>query len=426
MLEEGKTFGALLRQHRVQRGLMQGDLAERAGYTGNSRHAIVSKVETAAPGKFADAAQVAKLVQALHEERHFTLTEIHQLATTYLGLDTLSETGERSHLAVAIPGIAYSAFWSAVTASVAMRATQGFSLILRTHGEDFAVEQEILESFLERAHSLAAVVLAPAQGLYKNASSRQSDMRRRLISELQERDVPVILVDRSLPGSDQAALRARAPVVRLDHYDAARKAIRKLCEAGHCRIGILLDTEHDTTQQQRCRGAVDEMRLRGLDVDKRLIAFGTPGPQVDSSALISSPLGFHSIRANAVRILSQQGGADLPTALFCTTEYAALEAYAAIVDDYHLRIPEQISLLGFDDVPALGRLAISHVPYSPYELAAFAMSKVRDYIDPAFRHQAHHDNIWQVGYTAPEWNISVTGGNGTVQDIHDAADRPRF
>jgi DNA-binding LacI/PurR family transcriptional regulator len=421
-MRDSKSIGSLLRQHRVQRGLRQDDLAALAGYTGASRHAIVSKIEATGSEKFADPAQIAKIVRALHQERHLNLSEIHQLATTYLGLDNLHEAGERSHVGVVIAGVAFSSFWSAAVASIAMRAAPVYNLILRTHGEDLAVEREILRSFLERAHSLSAVILAPAQGLYHGPSPRQSEMRRRLIRELQESDVPVILIDRSLPSADQNALRTHAPVVSLDNYDGSRKAIRKLCEAGHRQIGILLDMEHDITQQERLRGAADEMQAQGLDIDKRLIVFGTAGPQVDSSALGANPFGFHNARMNTGALLGQRRGGAAITALFCTTEYVTLEAYTAIVNDYRMRIPEQFTLLGHDEVRELRRLGISHVPYSPNDLAMFAVDKVRDYRDPSRLYQAHRYHLWQVNYTAPEWTISTTNDAGTVRDIRERAD----
>jgi DNA-binding LacI/PurR family transcriptional regulator len=242
-------------------------------------------------------------------------------------------------------------------------------------------------------------------------------MRRRLIRELQERGVPVILMDRYLPSADQNAFRAHAPVVSLDHYDAARKAIRRLCEAGHRRIGILLDQEHDIAQQERLRGALDELRAQHIEIDPRLIAYGAAGPQVDSSALGAAPSGFHNVRLNAGALLGQRRGGAPLTALFCTTEYLTLEAYTAIVLDYRLRIPEDMTLLGFDEVRELRRLGISHVPYSPYDLAMFAMDKVRECLDPARKEYAHRDHLWQVGYEDPEWIISTQGQEGSVRDV---------
>ncbi len=87
MQQDGeKSFGRLLRTHRTERGLNQGDLVDRVGYTSASRHSIVSRIETLPPADFANPAQVARFIRALHQTRAFTLSEIHQLATTYLGL----------------------------------------------------------------------------------------------------------------------------------------------------------------------------------------------------------------------------------------------------------------------------------------------------------------------------------------------------
>ena len=276
-----------------------------------------------------------------------------------------------------------------------------------------------LRSFIDRAHSLYGVILAPAQGLYRGPSPRQMEIRRELVRRLQERDVPVILLDRWLPDSDQAALPIRAPVVSLDHYDAGRKAVRKLCEAGHQRIGVLLDLEHDQVQRERCRGAVDELQAQGIEVDRRLIIFGTAGQQVDPAALSNSPFGFHNIRMNANALITGRGGLLPPTALLCTTSYAALEAYTAITRDRGLKIPDQVSILGFDDVSELRRLGISRAPYRPKDAAQNAFEKIKDYHDPARKTQAHRDHFWHVSYADTDWDIATYEEPGTVKNVHD-------
>ena len=416
-MSQSDSFGRLFRKYRLDRGLKQQELADRVGYSGSSRHAIISRIESALPGTFANPGQVSKLLHALHAERSFTLTEIYQLATTYLGLDAMKGAGERSHLAIAIGGLAFSSFWSSVVAHLALHAGPRYHMLLRTHGEDLGSEQEILQSFIDRAHSLHGVILAPAQGLYRGPSSRQTEIRRSLVRHLQERDVPVVLLDRWLSDADQHALRDHAPVVALDHYDAARKAVRKLCEAGHSRIGVLLDLEHDHVQQERHRGAVDELQAQGIDVDRRLIIFGAAGQQVDRSALGHSPFGFHNVRMNAGALL---GRSQPPTALLCTTSYATLDAYTAIVRDRGLRIPDQVSLMGFDDVTELRRLGISRVPYKPRDAALHAIDKISDYHDPARSALSRRDHFWRVGYADADWGIATYEEPGTISYIHDS------
>src|SRR5581483_2091670 len=139
-MHRGEAFGRLLQRHRDDRGLTQGELARRVGYKGASRHAIVSRIEALPSGAFANPEQVARLVQALHEARPFTLTEIHQLATAFLGLDTMGSRSERSHLAVAIGGIVFSSFWSNVIAHLTIHAGSTYNLILCPHGEDLGSE----------------------------------------------------------------------------------------------------------------------------------------------------------------------------------------------------------------------------------------------------------------------------------------------
>lgn len=418
-MQRDETFGQLLQRHRDDRGLTQADLATQVGYRGASRHAAVSRIETAPREAFANPEQVAKLIRALHEEHPFTLTEIHQLATTYLGIDTLSTRGERSQLAVAIGGIVFSSFWSSVIANLVIHAGPRYYLVLRPHGEDLGSEQEILRSFVEQSHSLYGVILAPAQGLYRGPSARQMEIRRELIRRLQENGVPVVLLDRCLTEADQNALLMRAPFVSVDHYDAGRKAVRKLCEAGHRHIGVLLDLEHDWVQQQRKRGVIDELQAQGIEPDRRLIVHGSSGPKVDHSALEDSPFGYHNIRMNAGSLLSARSGVPTPTALLCTTSYATVEAYTAIVRDLRLSIPDEVSLLGFDNVSELRRLGISRVPYRPRDAAMNALAKIEEHHDPARRRHASQDHLWHVSYADGEWAIATHEEPGTIKEILD-------
>lgn len=418
-MAESDLFRRLFRQHRRGRRLTQGSLGERVGYVGASRHSMISRLETAGCSTFSNPEQVAALIRALHAERSFRLSEIHQLATTYLGLEDLSASGSQAQLAVVVPGVAFSTFWLRVVANLTIHAGPWHNLVLHTHGEDLRSEQEILQSLVDQAQHLYGVIIAPAQGLYRGPSPRQMVIRRDLIRQLQEHEVPVVQLDRWLTEADQAALLMRAPVVSVDHYDAGRKAIRKLCDAGHRRIGVLLDMPHCLTQQERCRGAIDEMHAQDIDVDRRLIMFGTAGPKVDPSALGNSPFGFHNIRMNVSAMLTGREGVTPPTALLCTTSFVTLDAYTAIVRDCRLKIPEEISLLGFDDVNDLGRLGISHVPYRPSDAAQHAFEKIKGYHDPMRQAQAHRDHIWQVGYADLEWYTATFEEPGTIKNIRD-------
>src|SRR5437870_8440882 len=84
-----------------------------------------------------------------------------------------------------------------------------------------------------------------------------------------------------------------------------------------------------------------------------------------------------------------------------------------------LRIPDQISLLGFDDVGELRRLGISRVPYRPRDAALYAFDKIQEYHDPARKTHAHHDHLWQISYADADWNIATYEEPGTIKDIHD-------
>ncbi len=92
-------------------------------------------------------------------------------------------------------------------------------------------------------------------------------------------------------------------------------------------------------------------------------------------------------------LVGGRAGVPTPTAVLCTTSYAAIEAYTAIVRDRRLKIPNDISLLGLDDVGELRRLGISRVPYHPRDAAIYAFDKLEEYYDPSRKAQAHRDHL---------------------------------
>lgn len=130
-------------------------------------------------------------------------------------------------------------------------------------------------------------------------------------------------------------IQSQLPSLSIDNRAAARMAVDHLCELGHRRIGLISslrdDPFHFTAPVQRELGAADALEAAGGELDASLVV----------------PGGF-----------SHQGGAEAmeqllarphpPTAVFALSDEMAIGAlHAARAGG--LRVPEDLSVVGFDD-----------------------------------------------------------------------------
>ncbi|MBP3985351.1 LacI family DNA-binding transcriptional regulator [Pseudoxanthomonas helianthi] len=121
------------------------------------------------------------------------------------------------------------------------------------------------------------------------------------------------------------------PSVHIDNAAASRAAMEHLYELGHERIAVVGGPPDNPLHQQRLEGAKAAGRARGR---LRLLTVAPGDFSVES--------GY----AAAKDLLSQ---APAPTAAFCFSDQMALGVLAAC-RDLGVRVPEDFSIVGFDDL----------------------------------------------------------------------------
>ena len=146
------------------------------------------------------------------------------------------------------------------------------------------------------------------------------------LGEIASINIPVITVD-------HRGERAEFPSIASDCYGGTRRAIRHLIDLGHRRIAYIAGDERLASARDRHHAYVDTVAQYGLDNDPGLIVGGDFTQNRGSSAM------------------QELLALDLPpTAVFCANDLTAFGAVAAI-REAGLRIPEDISVIGFDDIP---------------------------------------------------------------------------
>ncbi len=134
---------------------------------------------------------------------------------------------------------------------------------------------------------------------------------------------PAVLVDRGfgLAGFDTVAA---------DNVDACRRGTRHLLELGHRDIALLVSDRDLANVRDRIAGYRQALREAGCAAEARVVIGG---------------LGVEGCRAAMERELGRR---DRPTAVFAASYPATLGAIKAI-RGLELAVPEDVSLLGFDD-----------------------------------------------------------------------------
>jgi LacI family transcriptional regulator len=145
--------------------------------------------------------------------------------------------------------------------------------------------------------------------------------------ELGKLGIPYVFVDPiGVPEQD-------VPVIGATNFDGGVEATEHLIGLGHTRIGIITGDRGLMCSQERLAGYKDALDRAGLPYDENLVSVGNF--QVEG--------GYY-------------GGARLlrlpkpPTAIFAGSDLQAHGVYQA-AKAAGLRVPEDLSVVGFDDVP---------------------------------------------------------------------------
>jgi DNA-binding LacI/PurR family transcriptional regulator len=181
---------------------------------------------------------------------------------------------------------------------------------------------------------VASLVRKPLDGFIVAPSSNGSDDHGPLL-ELIRRNVPVVMVDRTLSSQ-------RTDLVTTSHELGSERLVTYLIQLGHRRIGFIGVPGLETIDE-RCSGLRLTMQRHGLDVDpdwvKMTDATATDCGRKAAADLLALPANRR------------------PTAVFGANDFIA-ETFAIVAREQGVRVPEDISVVGFDDVnPLPGRPA---------------------------------------------------------------------
>ncbi len=201
-------------------------------------------------------------------------------------------------------------------------------LIVTTHG-DAAQERSAVEALIQRR--VDAIIFTTA--------THVDNVRLAVKAQ-----IPVVQVERMTS--------VETPAVTADNYGGAYAATEHLAALGHQVIGFIgVDpaalrsrpgsASHPDVEQERISGYLDAMRDRRIPLDETLV-------QMESNYITAAGADRNRGYAPMNHLLDRP---EPPTAVFVTFDLLAAGALQAIYER-GLRVPDDISIVGFDDTYA--------------------------------------------------------------------------
>ncbi len=188
---------------------------------------------------------------------------------------------------------------------------KGFILLLGNSCEDQSRENQHLSTFL--SEQVAGVIF----------TSAGKDLT--LYKKFQEIGIPLIAVDRRPPELDVDS-------VQLANEKASFDTVNHFFTEGHRRIGLIAGLEYLTTGSERRQGYMRAFQAAGIPLDPDLIQYGD----------FRQDSGYRAM--GALLDLSSP-----PSAVLVSNNLMTLGALQ-MIHERALVIPDQISIIGFDDI----------------------------------------------------------------------------
>ncbi|NLW60559.1 MAG: LacI family transcriptional regulator [Firmicutes bacterium] len=180
-----------------------------------------------------------------------------------------------------------------------------------------AKEDAVIINELTRDERLAGLILAGY------------DIEPEIILRIKRSNIPLVLTDNELVDEN-------IDCVVNDNVAGARKIVKHLIGLGHRRIAFCGGPLSHNSLNERYQGYKQALKEAGLEQNKQWVFFCEPSFNIED--------GYTA----AMRIFT--GTSPIPTAVFAANDPLAIGVMKAL-KELGYRIPEEISVAGFDDIP---------------------------------------------------------------------------
>lgn len=246
-------------------------------------------------------------------------------------LEAISETGYvpnaiarslsvrgTSSIAVIVPDITNEFFPSLVSGISVLAEAENYNLVLYDTNESGEREHNALAGV--ESQYMAGVIITPV--------SEQDGVTSRRLTELREKNIPVVLADRDIAGAELDG-------VFTDNIKGSFEGVEALIREGHRRIAIIAGPSTSLPGRDRLTGYRQALEHYRIPLREEYIVFGDF--RIDKA--------YEGTKA----LMALQ---EPPTAIFTSNNKTTLGALKYFTEQ-HIRIGRDISIIGYDQIDAL-------------------------------------------------------------------------
>jgi LacI family transcriptional regulator len=210
-----------------------------------------------------------------------------------------------------MPDIAYPFAFEVMKGINRAIAESEFDLLVYTTGDvrksGRASHEQKYVSLLNNSITDGVIIVAPVAGEYST-------------------DAPIVSIDPVISNPNY-------PSIHATNYQGAVDAMEYLLGLGHSRIGFISGRAELESSNRRLRGYRDTLEKAGIPVEEELIASGDYTTET------------------AVKCAKQLLALERPpSAIFASNDQAAMGVFQ-VAQDLGMHIPEDLSVVGFDNIP---------------------------------------------------------------------------
>lgn len=166
-------------------------------------------------------------------------------------------------------------------------------------------------------------------------ATRSNRMGDEYLHEMIERGVPIVCIGRDFHNEN-------ADAVAVDALNGGFQATQHLIDLGHRKIAFIGATLSSGAKLKRFQGYLQALQANNLSIEERFIT-GNIEASEEAPGYSTEKLGYEAMK----RLLVLP---NRPTAVFARNDFTAIGAINAVKES-GLRIPNDISIVGFDDIP---------------------------------------------------------------------------
>lgn len=255
------------------------------------------------------------------------------------------KTGRRQTLALILPSLTNISYTKLEKYMESYASEKGYLIYLSNSDYSLDKEKQIIDTLI--GMDIAGVIIAPATNEHAH------------IQKLSEVNIPYVYLNRNFEDDPEHC-------IRVDNETAAYDAAKYIIKQGHRNIGGIFQSFEDSIHQEQYKGMMKAMEEHGIPCAPEKILFDVNPEDANASRKI-------------LRLLQT---ADRPEVIFTDNDMTAFSVYRAAYI-LGLRIPEQLSVFGYDDCTMANFVTppLSTVSVPSKKMAAAAIDFIHHFLE---------------------------------------------